>query len=220
MCGGAATWGRGREGDGAVYASDAKRGQAGGGRAEEFRGVARLLQLLQLAAPLTVNEEKPRSRVMPRSRLWGFLSSAAVDRVVDRAATGAAAQGGGGGDGSRVGWQSGGRRCKRGMVPWLLKARHTPREVFPESTCPRTPTFTLSVAMSEERPAGAAETVAAAGAVEMAAMAIGSDALYPLLHYVMIQGPLATCARSSVKNCCTRERCSPTFYSHDPWRFN
>ena len=35
----------------------------------------------------TVNEEKPRSSVMPRSLLCGCLSSAAVDRVVDSAAT-------------------------------------------------------------------------------------------------------------------------------------
>ncbi len=34
-----------------------------------------------------MNEEKPRSSVMPRSLLCGCLSSAAVDSVVDRAAT-------------------------------------------------------------------------------------------------------------------------------------
>lgn len=34
-----------------------------------------------------MKEEKPRSRVMPRSLLWGCLSRAAVERVVDRAAT-------------------------------------------------------------------------------------------------------------------------------------
>ena len=36
---------------------------------------------------LTVNDEKPRSRVMPRSLLWGCLSRAAVESFVDRAAT-------------------------------------------------------------------------------------------------------------------------------------
>mmetsp|Transcript_4868 Transcript_4868/g.11926 ORF Transcript_4868/g.11926 Transcript_4868/m.11926 type:complete len:328 (+) Transcript_4868:172-1155(+) len=35
----------------------------------------------------TENDEKPRSSVMPRSRDWGCLSSAAVDSLVDRAAT-------------------------------------------------------------------------------------------------------------------------------------
>lgn len=33
------------------------------------------------------NEEKPRSSVMPLSLLCGFLSRAAVERVVDKAAT-------------------------------------------------------------------------------------------------------------------------------------
>ncbi len=35
----------------------------------------------------TVNAEKPRSSVIPRSLLWGCLSRAAVDKRVDRAAT-------------------------------------------------------------------------------------------------------------------------------------
>lgn len=45
--------------------------------------------------PLTVNAEKPRSRVMPRSLLWGCLSSAAVDSCVDSAATASRRAGGG-----------------------------------------------------------------------------------------------------------------------------
>ena len=36
---------------------------------------------------LTVKDEKPRSRVMPRSLLWGCLSKAAVESFVDSAAT-------------------------------------------------------------------------------------------------------------------------------------
>lgn len=47
---------------------------------------ARLCQHSRPVQP-TVNEEKPRSSVMPLSLLCGCLSSAAVDRVVDRAAT-------------------------------------------------------------------------------------------------------------------------------------
>jgi len=34
-----------------------------------------------------VNDEKPRSSVMPRALLWGCLSRAAVERVLDSAAT-------------------------------------------------------------------------------------------------------------------------------------
>lgn len=41
----------------------------------------------------TVKAENPRSKVMPRSLLCGCLSSAAVDRVVDRAATGSSKKG-------------------------------------------------------------------------------------------------------------------------------
>ena len=46
------------------------------------------------ACRLTVKDEKPRSRVIPRSLLWGCLSRAAVESFVDRAATGKAATNG------------------------------------------------------------------------------------------------------------------------------
>lgn len=72
-----------------------------GGRRSCRLGMGTFAQ--QEQEPRTVKEEKPRSRVMPRSLLCGCLSSAAVDSVVDSAAT---ARG-------ERGWMAGGRRQRR-----------------------------------------------------------------------------------------------------------
>ena len=78
----------------------------------------------------TMKEEKPRSKVIPLARLWGFLSKAAVEATVLRtfAAITALEQ------------------------VYFSRTIHTlwdsPKEVLPLSTCPNIPTFKFNVDFS------------------------------------------------------------------------
>lgn len=77
----------------------------------------------------TVKDEKPRSSVMPRSLLCGCLSRAAVDSVVERAATARGERVALGGSPSRLAFAGGRRMRTQGGLAAVHVAQHADVDV-------------------------------------------------------------------------------------------